>query len=103
MARIQYGKSLFRIGDEAKGTAWTKLYDVNKYADYYRAGRLKVTKRAELVESEPPPFRIQPLTLEEYDKRGPRMLSGASYKGKCFQCAFFTLYVYWLAIKVGYR
>jgi len=52
----QKKKFVFRIGDEAKGTAWTKLYDVSDYADYYRAAGLKITKKAEQIETTPPPF-----------------------------------------------
>jgi NAD(P)H-flavin reductase len=46
----QQQKLEFRIGDEAKGTAWSKMYDVSDYADYYRAGGLKAfaTRRAAL-------------------------------------------------------
>ena len=91
ISEIQYGKLLFSIGDAAKGTAWTKMYDVSDYADYYRAGGMKITKRAERIESRPPPFKIQPLSMKEYDIRGPRMPSSASYRGKCFQCAFATM------------
>lgn len=34
----QQQKLIFRIGDVAKGSAWTKIYDVSGYADYYCAG-----------------------------------------------------------------
>jgi hypothetical protein len=87
----QYQKLLFRIGDEARGTAWTKMYDVSDYADYYRAGNLKALKRAEQTESATPPYRIQPVSMAEYAERGARMLSSASYKGKCFPCVFATM------------
>ena len=40
----QQQKFIFRIGDEVKGTAWTKMYDVSDFADYYRAGSLKKIK-----------------------------------------------------------
>ena len=42
----QQQKAQFRIGDRIKGTAWTKMYAVTEYADYYRAGTLKVVERA---------------------------------------------------------
>jgi hypothetical protein len=87
----QQQKLVFRIGDTAKGTAWTKMYDVSDYADYYRAGGLKVTKRSEESEIAPPPYLIEPLDMDTYELRGARMLSVASYKGKCFQCAFATM------------
>jgi hypothetical protein len=87
----QQQKLVFRIGDEAKGTAWTKMYDVSDYADYYRAGSLKVTKRAEQTEVSYPPYKIDPPGMAIYEIRGARMLSSACYKGKCFQCAFATM------------
>jgi hypothetical protein len=40
----QQQKLIFRIGDVAKGSAWTEMYEVRDYADYYRAGRLKIIK-----------------------------------------------------------
>lgn len=82
----QQKKLVFRIGDEARGTAWTKLYDESDYADYYRAGSLKILKRGEQTESAPPPYLIEPPDMQTYDERGARMLSVTSYKGKCFPC-----------------
>lgn len=87
----QQRKLVFRIGDEAKGTAWTKMYDVSDYADYYRAGGLQITKKAEQAETTPPPYLIEPPDMATYERRGARMLSAASYKGKCFQCAWATM------------
>ena len=37
----QQEKLRAHIGDEIKGTAWTKKYPEWEYADYYRAGALK--------------------------------------------------------------
>lgn len=91
ISEIQQKKLMFRIGDEAKGTAWTKMYDVSDYADYYRAGGLKITRKAEHAETSPPPYLIEPPDLATYAQRGARMLSAASYKGKCFQCAWATM------------
>jgi len=45
-AEKQQRKFVFCIGDEVRGMAWTKMYDVSDYADYYRAGGLRVVKRA---------------------------------------------------------
>ncbi|MGI6546450.1 MAG: hypothetical protein ACOX2M_08565 [Fastidiosipilaceae bacterium] len=87
----QQQKLVFRIGDEAKGTAWTKMYDVSDYADFYRAGSLKITQKAERSNASYPPFTIEPPSMEVYEIRGARMLSSACYKGKCFQCAFATM------------
>ncbi len=87
----QQQKLVFRIYDEAKGTAWTKMYDVSDYADYYRAGGLKITRKAEQAETTPPPYLIEPPDMATYEHRGARMLSIDSYKGKCFQCAWATM------------
>lgn len=91
ISEIQQKKLVFRIGDEAKGTAWTKMYHVSDYADYYRAGGLKITRKAEHAETSPPPYLIEPPDLATYAQRGARMLSAASYKGKCFPCAWATM------------
>ena len=87
----QQEKTVFRIGDVAKGTAWTKRYDVSDYADYYRAGGLKITKRAEQTATTPPPYLIEPPDMATYERRGARMLSTSCYKGKCFQCVWATM------------
>lgn len=87
----QQKKHVFRIGDEVKGTAWTKLYDVSDYADYYRAGSLKIINRADQAKTTPPPYLIEPPDMATYEWRGARMLSANRYKGKCFQCAWATM------------
>ena len=78
----------FRIGDEAKGTAWTKKYPEWEFADYYRAGGLKRIKpNAEIAdESHAPPWLGAPPDVETYEWRGCRVLSKSCWKGKCFQC-----------------
>lgn len=35
-------KGLFQIGDVLEGTAWTKMYEEREFADYYRAGSIKL-------------------------------------------------------------
>ena len=87
----QQQKILFGIGDEAKGSAWTKMYKVSDYADYYRAGGLKIIKKAEPSQAAPPPYLMQPPDMSVYEERGARMLSAASYRGKCFQCVWATM------------
>jgi hypothetical protein len=63
----QQQKLIFRIGDEANGTAWSKMYNHKEYADYYRAGGLKVIKRAEPTEPTPPPYLIQVPDMAIYE------------------------------------
>jgi len=64
------------------------MYDVSDYADYYRAGSLKIANKAEQAVTPYPPYKIELPDLATYELRGERMLSSACYKGKCFQCAF---------------
>jgi hypothetical protein len=87
----QQEKLDFRIGDEAKGTAWTKMYDVSDFADFYRAGSLRITNKAEQGKTTPPPYLIEPPDMATYEWRGARMLSASNYKGKCFQCVWATM------------
>lgn len=80
-------KGLFRIGDILEGTAWTKIYEEREFADYYRAGSLKVLSRArENLEIIPPPWIMMPPSMQTYEKRGARQLSKSLWKTKCFKC-----------------
>ncbi len=67
------------------------MYACTEYADFYRAGALKIIARAEPVEAAPPPYLMPPPDLATYERRGARMLSTRRYKGKCFQCAWATM------------
>ena len=83
----QQSKGLFRIGDILKGTAWTKKYEEREYADFYRAGSLRLLDRAnEKIEVIPPPWIMIPPSLQTYEERGARMLSKNLWKTKCFKC-----------------
>ena len=44
---LQQEKNRFCIGDQIKGTAWTKQYPRCEYADYYRAGAFKKRRTTE--------------------------------------------------------
>ncbi len=80
-------KGLFRIGDMIKGTAWTKKYEEREFADYYRAGSLKLLDRAnENFEVKSPPWVLMPPSIQTYEERGARMLSKSLWKTKCFKC-----------------
>lgn len=87
----QQQKYHFRIGDLAKGSARIKKYEVSDYADYYRAGEMKIIRKAELATVTPPPYLIEPPDMATYENRGARMLSASNYKGTCFQCAWATM------------
>ena len=83
----QQEKSVFRIGDEIKGSAWTKEYPEREYADYYRCGNLKKLFSAKQHDSDQaPPWKTDVPSLSVYDWRGCRMLDTRCWKGKCFSC-----------------
>ena len=83
----QQFKGLFRIGDMLKGTAWTKQYQEREFADYYRAGSLKLLNRAfENSEMISPPWMIIPPTMQTYEERGAILLSKRLWETKCFKC-----------------
>lgn len=85
----QQQKNAFRIGDILSGTAWTKMYSVSDYADYYRAGMLRRMMTTESSDKTyPPPWKIAPPDLRTYSDRGARMLSLSCWKGRCFQCVW---------------
>ena len=80
-------KGLFRIGDVLEGTAWTKQYEEREFADYYKAGSLKLLNRAsENPEMIPPPWIMMPPTMQTYEERGARLLSKSLWETKCFKC-----------------
>lgn len=88
----QQMKNEFHIGDFVKGTAWTKMYSFSEYADFYRAGNLKVINRlADYIPITVPPYVMPLPDMETYAQRGARMLSSSCYKGKCFQCIWATM------------
>lgn len=109
----QQGKVGLHVGDRAKGTAWTPLHPKLEFADFYRAGALKVTGRvgSEAItptvrtDGEPcydgtpiprvtsseypgPPWTFAAPPLEVYSWRGARMLGKACWKGRCFRCVW---------------
>jgi hypothetical protein len=85
----QQQKGMFRIGDVVEGTAWTKKYEEREFADYYRAGSLKILGRGtpDLIKSTPP-WIIDIPEMRTYEERGARMLSKSLWKTKCFKCVW---------------
>ena len=83
----QMMKHHFHIGDEIRGTAWTKMYPNLEYADYYRAGCLKkLTAVPDPDEDAREPWTGEAPELSVYDWRGCRMLDGRTWRWKCFAC-----------------
>ncbi len=80
-------RSVFQVGDEIEGTAWTKKYEEREFADYYKAGSLKLLDRlAENLEVITPPWIMLPPTMQIYEERGARILSKSLWETKCFKC-----------------
>ncbi len=92
ISEAQQQSGSFSIGDEIKGTAWEKQYPEREFADYYRAGALRVLNHASsVVETSPPPW-IMPLPdMQTYEGRGARMLSLSLWKTKCFPCVWASM------------
>ena len=115
ISELQEYKLEIRIGDELKGSAWTKKYPEIEFADYYRVGSLKKIKavkensfplwemgidtvqtgyedtpilRVHCNKYPGPPWKMTVPPLEVYAWRGERMLSKSCWKGKCFQCVW---------------
>ena len=83
----QQMKHKFHIGDEIKGTCWTKKYPKWEYADYYRAGALKKVKAGhEITDNEGLPWKSEVPELSVYEWRGCRMLDKARWRNRCFKC-----------------
>lgn len=87
----QQQKGNFQIGDRLKGTAWTKRYPKREFADYYRAGSLKILQRDEKPIRKTCPWTGRVPEMDTYEKRGARMLSKSLWKGKCFTCYWATM------------
>ena len=80
-------KGVFRIDDMLEGSAWTKKYEEREFADYYRAGSLKLLDRVnENFEVVSPPWIMMPPSIQTYEERGARILSKSFWETKCFKC-----------------
>lgn len=83
----QQRKLQFRIGDEARGTAWPCVKARHDIADYYRAGGLKIVSRPEAaLESVRPPFLGIPPPVSVFERRGARMLDPSRWRTVCRTC-----------------
>jgi hypothetical protein len=79
----------YAIDDVLQGTAWTKAYPEREFADYYRAGAIKILGRNhERNELKPPPWIMPPLPMKTYEARGARQLHKNLWKTTCFQCVY---------------
>lgn len=87
----QMFKSKFQIGDIIKGTAWTKKYPKREYADYYKAGALKLVDRQNDINETSCPWVGELPIMSIYEARGARMLSKNLWKTKCFTCIWASM------------
>ena len=75
----QQQKLRFHIGDEIRGTAWTKMYPKLEYADYYRAGGFKKLSEAPAPdENAKSPWIGEVPVLTVYARRGCRMMANVA-------------------------
>lgn len=84
----QHLKSDFRIGDVVSGTGWTKKYSNREFADFYRAGSLKIHKKCKPAEDSECPWTGRMPLMDVYEYRGARMLAKSMWNGKCFTCYY---------------
>ncbi len=114
----QQEKHGFRVGDTVRGTGWTPLYPETTFADFYRAGALKVLGRRMWDDPAPtrvlyddefpssggvsiprvfsseypgPPWTMAAPPVDVYGWRGARMLSLASWKAGCLPCVWASM------------
>ena len=79
-------KHLFQVGDMVKGRASPVMDPRMEPVELYKASGLKVVKRTDFVEQEPPPWHGPPPELEIYRERGHRRLDPRTYSAKCLSC-----------------
>ncbi len=93
ISEMQFEKLQPRIGDTLQGTAWTEKYPEFEYADFYRAGALKIEKSGDVLPTDGPPWVTDFPKLSTYAMRGARMLDVKCYKdkSKCFLCKWATM------------
>ena len=67
----------------------TKKYKEREFADYYRAGSLKLIDRVnDNANEKTPPWIMMAPSMQTYEERGARILSKSQWKTKCFQCVW---------------
>ncbi len=85
----QQQKLELRAGDTIKGTAWQKKHEKGEFADFYRAGSLKLLgRKIDSPDSCGPPWTTVSPELETYKQRGARVLCKSRWKSKCFTCVW---------------
>ena len=82
----QQQKYGFQIGDTIAGSGWTKKYPEREFADYYRAGSMKILAPGHDLNLTAAPWTGLLSDLHTYEERGARMLSKSLWQGKCLTC-----------------
>lgn len=82
----QQQKYGFQIGDTIAGSGWTKKYPEREFADYYRAGSMKILAPGHDLNLTTAPYTGLLPDLQTYEERGARMLSKSLWQGKCLTC-----------------
>ena len=83
VSNTQCMKIQFRIGDVFRGTAWPCFQAKHDIADYYRAGQFRALARSDdRAGNAGPPFLGLLPPIEEFQRRGPRMLDARLWRRK---------------------
>jgi hypothetical protein len=79
-------KYQFQVGDEISGVALPVADPRLEPVEYYKASKLKVLKRPEPSDDDPPPWHGVPVDLPTYRERGHRRLAERTYTNRCQSC-----------------
>jgi hypothetical protein len=79
-------KHAFRTGDIVSGQCQPVEDNHLEIVEFYKASKLKIVKRNEQQEFDPPPWLGVPPDMETYRARGHRRLDARTYEAKCTAC-----------------
>ncbi len=86
IGKAAQAKHAFRVGDEVAGKSVPVRDERTEPAELYKTSGLKLIKRSEDPQPEPPPFLGVPPALEVYRARGHRRLAARTYASRCTAC-----------------
>ncbi len=81
-----YRKHQFRVGDEVSGEAVPVADKRKQPVEFYKTSKLRLLKRADPEDAQPPPWHGVAPSLGTYRARGHRRLSARTYTSKCASC-----------------
>ena len=81
-----HSKFQFRVGDVVSGESRSVMDGRMEPAEFYRTSKVKLLARAEVTQSEPPPWLGVAPDLAAYRERGHRRLAARTYEVKCQPC-----------------